>query len=98
MVLVKVIRANEALSDVYGENQVTKWGLKNYAQKNLRQRTVGQARSCTCCGCRSSSPPSSSSSQPSLNATLLFSGSYKYVEIIGFTSDVGFAVALQIFL
>ena len=33
MALVKVVRANEASSDVYGENQVTKWGQKNYAQK-----------------------------------------------------------------
>ena len=59
--------------------------------KNLRQRTVGQARSCTCCGWRSSSPPSSSYSPPSSNATLLFSGPYKYLEIIGITSGVDFA-------
>ena len=38
MALVKVVRANEASSDVYGENQVTKWGLKNYAQK--KKKTV----------------------------------------------------------
>ena len=33
MAIVKVVRANEASSDVYGENQVTKWGQKNCAQK-----------------------------------------------------------------
>ena len=38
MALVKVVRANEASSDVYGENQVTKWGQKNYAQK--KKKTV----------------------------------------------------------
>ena len=37
MAIVKVVRANEASSDVYGENQVTKWGLKNYAQKKLQK-------------------------------------------------------------
>ena len=68
--------------------------------KNLRQRTVGRARSCTCCGWRSSSPPSSSSSPPSSNATPSFSGSYKYVEMldVGITKGVDFAVTFERFL
>ena len=40
MALIKVVRGNEASSDVYGENQVTKWDLKNYAQKKLQKKDI----------------------------------------------------------
>ena len=44
MALVKVVRVNEASSDVYGENQVTKWGQKNFAQKKRRGIKKSQGR------------------------------------------------------